>query len=72
MVLLGVSVHPEQGGFVFKCNVGCSFSKLTDKRQPDSVVSFTRLSKGYYHCDPLFSSRHRLLNLPGMRPTTER
>ena len=48
------------------------FSYFTDKRRPDVLVSFIRLSKGYYHCDHLSSSRHRLLNLPDTQRTTQR
>jgi hypothetical protein len=33
---------------------------------------FMRLSKGYYHCDRLPSSRHQLLNLPDMLHTAQR
>jgi hypothetical protein len=40
------------------------FSYLTDKRRFHALVCFIRLSKGYYHCDLLSISRHRLLNLP--------
>ena len=47
------------------------FSYLTDERRPDALV-FTRLSRAYYHCDLLSSSRHRLLNLPYTRRTTQR
>jgi len=43
---------------------------LANKRRPDALVSFIRLSKGYYRCDRLSSSRRRLLNLPDTRPTT--
>jgi hypothetical protein len=42
---------------------GCSFSHLTDC-QPNVPVSFIRLCKGHYQCDPLYGCRHRLSNLP--------
>ena len=29
------------------------FSYLTDKRRPNALVSFSKLSTGYYHCDRL-------------------
>jgi hypothetical protein len=38
----------------------------------NTPLCFITLSKGYYHCDGLFISRHRLLNLPDKRRTTQR
>jgi hypothetical protein len=37
-----------------------------------TYTDLIRLSKGYYHCDLLSSSSHRLLNLPDTRRTTQR
>jgi hypothetical protein len=51
--------------------IGCFFSCLTDKRRPDALVSFIRLSTGYHHCDRLSSSRRGLLNLPDTRRTMQ-
>ena len=48
---------------------------LLDRKAPDGPTlqcDFIRLSKGYYHCYRLSSSRHRLLNLPDTRRTTHR
>ena len=67
-----MSIHLDQGGVVFKCNIGCFSSKKADKHQPDAVVNFIKLAKGYYHCHHLSSYRHRLLNLPGTQRTTGR
>jgi hypothetical protein len=43
------------------------FSYSTNKRRPDSLMSFIRLAKSYCHCDRFYSSCYRLLNLPDTR-----
>jgi hypothetical protein len=45
---------------------------LNDKRLHNTSVCSITLSKGYYHSDRLFISRHRLLNLPDKQCTTQR
>ena len=41
-----------------------AFFSFTDKRRTDTLVCFSRLSKGYNSCDRLSSSCQSLLNLP--------
>jgi len=45
---------------------------LTDKRQPDALVTLFRLSEGYDHCDRFCCSRHPLLNLHDAPFATQR
>jgi len=49
--------------------IGCFFPYLTDKRRPDALVSFIRLSKGYYHSDRLSCCSSRLFKLTDTRHT---
>ena len=39
--------------------------------RPTLQSDFITLSEGYYHCDRLSSSRHRLLNVSNTLPTTQ-
>jgi hypothetical protein len=39
-------------------------SYFIDKRRPGALMSFITLSEGYYRCDRLSSSHHRLLTSP--------
>jgi hypothetical protein len=59
--------------------INCAVQNLCHKkiwfraglRLSQSMQLHFRLSKGYYDCDRLFSSRYRLLSLPGTRRTTQ-
>jgi hypothetical protein len=60
---MGLSVSKRREN----CLVGCLF--LLDGQAP---ARRSTLSKGYYHCDLLSSSRYQLLNVPDTRRTKQR
>jgi len=61
-----IYIHMYSGDktFLNGPSIGYFFFCFTDKRWLDPLVSFIRLSKGYYHCDHWSVSSHSLLKLP--------